>query len=214
MKTYPLPTIQLLPDAIILANGDYPVHPLPVSLLEKSDYVVCCDGAANAFMRTGKVPVAIVGDGDSLSDENHETFSHLIHTMADQETNDQTKAFQYCTEHHKNDIFILGATGKREDHTLGNISLLADYIEQASVSMLTDYGVFTPVAVDSLFECLPGQQISIFALEPAEITVSGLLYPINKRILTNWWQGTLNEATGNCFAIYTTGKVVVFRAYL
>lgn len=214
MKIYLLPTVTSLPAAIILANGDYPVHPLPVTLLEKSNYVVCCDGAANEFVRTGKIPVAIVGDGDSLSSENHTCFSHLMYAMADQETNDQTKAFQYCIEHQKKDIFILGATGKREDHTLGNISLLADYMEQASVSMLTDYGVFTPVSTDSLFESLPGQQISIFALEPAEITVSGLLYPINNRILTNWWQGTLNESAGSYFSIYTTGKIVVFRAYL
>lgn len=42
-------------------------------------------------------------------------------------------------------IDILGATGKREDHTLGNISLLFDYMRQGlDVTMQTDYGSFTP----------------------------------------------------------------------
>ena len=35
------------PEAVILANGEYPSHPLPLQMLENAEFVVCCDGAAN-----------------------------------------------------------------------------------------------------------------------------------------------------------------------
>ena len=79
-------------DAVILANGEYPVAPLPLSLLEEAPYVACCDGGADAYIAHGYVPDIIIGDGDSLSEENRKRFAGLIHYNPDQETNDQTKA--------------------------------------------------------------------------------------------------------------------------
>jgi len=57
---------------------------------------------------------------------------------------------------------IVGATGKREDHTLGNISLLADYMKTAKVVMVTDYGIFTPMQGITEFTSHKGQQVSLF----------------------------------------------------
>ncbi len=211
MKKYPLLTVDKIPSAIILANGDYPIHSLPLALLAKTDYVVCCDGATNGFVGSGRTPSAIVGDGDSLSEENRACFSDIIHSMAEQETNDLTKAFNFCLEQNKKELLILGATGKREDHTLGNISLLAEYMDKAKVEMVTDYGVFTPISENSEFESYPGQQVSIFNFSDAIISQEGLLYTLPT--LRRWWQGTLNAALSNHFIIYTTGKALIFRAY-
>ena len=38
------------PDAVILADGEYPVHEYPLRLLRETPYIVCCDGAANTFI--------------------------------------------------------------------------------------------------------------------------------------------------------------------
>jgi thiamine pyrophosphokinase len=211
MKRYPLLTITDTPSAIILANGDYPVHPLPLALLAKNDYVVCCDGATDEFVRSGRIPVAIVGDGDSLSELNKKQFASILHSVPDQDTNDLTKAFNYCLQQGKKKILILGATGKREDHTLGNISLLAEYMCEADVEMVTDYGVFTPISEDCEFESYPGQQVSIFNLSNAVISQEKLQYTLPP--LLQWWQGTLNASLSNHFIIHTTGKAIVFRAY-
>ena len=88
----------------------------------------------------------------------------------------------------------MGATGKREDHTLGNISLLADYMEQAEVRMLTDYGLFIPIKEDSVFESFPTQQVSVFNMGATELSADGLVYPLSA--FTNWWQGTFNAFLG------------------
>ena len=140
------------PEAVILANGEYPTHVLPLKILEEAKFVVCCDGAANEYILRGHTPDIIIGDGDSLSPENKTRFSDIIHHIADQETNDQTKAVHFLQEKGYQRIAIVGATGKREDHTLGNISLLLDYMKSGmEVRTVTDYGVFIPASGTQTF---------------------------------------------------------------
>jgi hypothetical protein len=52
--------------------------------------------------------------------------------------------------------------------------------------------------------------ISFFCIDRAEVTLHGLRYPLNKAILANWWQGTLNESLGDAFTIETWGRTIVF----
>ena len=150
-------------DAVILANGDYPSASLPLQILKEAPYVACCDGGANEYIAKGLLPDIIIGDGDSLSEENRMKHASLIHHNPDQETNDQTKAVQYLLSQGKKRIAIVGATGKREDHTIGNISLLMEYMRMGiNARMYTDYGVFIPCRNTSTLECRVGQQMSIF----------------------------------------------------
>ena len=68
-------------------------------------------------------PEAIVGDLDSLSPEIAERFADRLYQDSEQDTNDLTKAVRWCIDKGYEEIVILGATGKREDHTIANISL-------------------------------------------------------------------------------------------
>jgi thiamine pyrophosphokinase len=110
-------------------------------------------------------------------------------------------------------VVILGATGHREDHTLGNISLMAEYLKEADVRIITDHGIFLPAGNGEVVSSLPGQQVSLFTPDvSAEIDSEGLKYPLAGRRLTNWWRGTLNEATGTGFILRYNSNypVIVF----
>ena len=199
-------------EAVVLANGEYPVHPLPSEVLAKAPYVVCCDGAADEYIRRGNIPDAIIGDGDSLSKENMLRYGHLLHRISDQDTNDQTKAVNFLLAQGKQRIAIVGATGKREDHTLGNISLLIDYMRAgADVCTYTDYSVIIPCRDTCSFPCRPGQQVSIINFTACNLHAKRLVYPLSD--FTNWWQGTLNECTGTEFTIEAKGKYLVIINY-
>lgn len=201
------------PEAVILANGEYPTHPLPLRILEEAKFVVCCDGAANEYIARGHTPDIIIGDGDSLLPEYKERFSSIMHQISDQETNDQTKAVLFLQEKGFGKIAIVGATGKREDHTLGNISLLIDYMKMGmEVRTITDYGAFIPVKDTQTFASHPGQQVSILNFGAEGLQGEGLVYPLSD--FSNWWQGTLNEATANRFTIHCKGDYLVFLASL
>ena len=202
-------------DTVIVANGTFPRHPTPLSFLRNASRIICCDGATESLLGYGLEPDFITGDMDSLSQTLKQRYSQRLHHDTDQETNDLTKAVNFCTERQWNKITILGATGKREDHSIGNISLLLDYAANAQVQMITDYGVFMPLSCSGCFESFAGQQVSIFSITPDTIfTFQGLKYPLSKQTLTSWWQGTLNEALGNEFYIeMDCGKALIFRQH-
>ena len=105
-----------------------------------------------------------------------------------------------------------GATGKREDHALGNISLLADYAQRGlEVRMLTDYGIFIPCRGTTRCQAPVGTQVSIFAFGATQLRSEGLRYALHD--LTNWWQGTLNEVTASDFTIHADGCYLIYAAY-
>lgn len=212
LKHFPFPTEASTSDVVILANGDFPTHRIPLTILQRAKCVICCDGAANEYIRRGYVPKFIIGDCDSLAPEFRSEYAGITCYSSDQETNDLTKAVVYCISQRLTNIIIVGATGKREDHTIGNVSLLIDYIDLVdSVQIITDHGVFTATDSDSTFECEVGGAVSIFSFKMAPVRGRGLKYPL--RAFTNWWQGTLNTATANPFTLLVREKVLVFRGF-
>lgn len=213
MKKYKLPVQNQHSETVILANGDFPSHPIPLSILKQATTIVCCDGATDSLVQAGITPNAIVGDCDSLSDENKERFASIIHRVHEQDTNDLTKAVHYCIGKGINKVTILGATGKREDHTLGNISLLCEYMKDIEAEMITDHGSFVAIDHNSSFESYPKQQVSFFCIDQCPITTHYLVYPVKNQIFNNWWQGTLNESIGEEFGIDTDGRIIVYRAF-
>jgi len=200
---------------VILANGTFPGHPVSLSFLYEALRIISCDGATEYLLEYGLEPDFIAGDLDSLSPTLQQRFNHCLHHDSDQNTNDLTKAVNFCIQRQWNEITILGATGKREDHSIGNIALLADYAANAKVQLITDYGVFMPLLKSERFESFAGQQVSIFSLTPDTVfTFRGLKYPLMKENISLWWQGTLNEATGAEFYIdMDKGKALVFRQH-
>ena len=196
-------------EAVVLANGEYPTAPLPLQILADAPYVVCCDGGADEYIRNGHSPYLIIGDCYYISEENRKKYGHLIHRIAEQESTAQTKAVNYLLSQGKRRIAIVGATGKREDHTLGNISLLMDYMRAgAYVRSYTDHGIFNPCRNTCTFTCQPGQQVSFINFNALKLHGLGLVYPLSD--FTNWWQGTLNECIGTEFTIEAEGEYLVF----
>ena len=202
-------------DTVILANGSFPAHPVPLSLLRSARRILCCDGAADRLAEYGLEPSRVVGDLDSLSPGGRERFAGKLVPVEEQATNDLAKAFRYACAHGWKRLGIVGASGGREDHTLANLSLLADFAETAEVRLYTDTGLFTPCLRSTVFASYPGQQVSIFSFEPGlRIYGEGLVYPLDRVPFTRWWQAALNEASGHEFKLtFVGGPLLVFQTY-
>lgn len=192
--------------AVILANGTFPESGIPSGYLRGADKIICCDGAVVKLVQSGMEPWAIVGDLDSVPEELESKYSDRIYRDDDQDTNDLTKAVKFAIGKGFDSLVILGATGVREDHTIGNISLIAEYARFVEVIMVTGYGIFVPLYSGSKVSCTPGQQVSVFS--PGTnmgIKSSGLKYPLEGLALNSWWMGTLNEATGESISLEFDG---------
>ena len=197
---------------VIVGNGEFPTTPLTLKILKEATTVILCDGAANSYIKTGRNFDVIIGDGDSVSTEVMQNYASKIIINSDQETNDQTKAINLLYSKGITEVSIIGATGKREDHSLGNISLLIDYMQQGiNAKIFTDYGVFIPVTGNAKVLVNPKQKVSIFNYNCTEMSAIGLKYPI--RAFNALWQGTLNEALNNEIIISTNGQYLLYLAH-
>lgn len=204
---------------VILANGEFPSSDHTTRLLEQADRVICCDGAAEKLLEYGITPDLIVGDMDSLPLHLQERFSAIIRPDKDQETNDLTKAFKAAVDPLPDVIHILGATGRREDHTMANVSLLADYAEAlagsgCTIDMVTECGVFkASCGKDVSYSCPTGVEISIFAFDNSlRINCEGLQYDTSRVAFDTLWKATLNKSTAREFSLHLNhpAKVIVF----
>lgn len=203
-------------DCIVIANGLFPTRKEVLDYLNRIPVLIACDGAALELLKQGCRLTAVVGDLDSLPKELRKGAEYEVVHSSEQMTNDLTKAVNYAFERGCRRLLILGATGLREDHTLGNISLLTEYIGLFDrIEMMSDFGVLIPIKKTTRFNSERGQQISIFCITPeVELTTTGLRWEVKDRNFGSWWEGTLNEATGEEFTIAFEGsaKVVVYKA--
>lgn len=200
--------------AVIVGNGQFPKKEYPLYLLESADCVVCCDGALDTYLRhcSGRNlrrPDVVVGDMDSLSKKTAERFRDIAVKIDEQETNDQSKAFHYILEHFPDvdTIHILGATGKREDHTIGNLSLLMEYAREmrrqdcgrtVSVDIVSDWSTAFAITDTCTLDVGEGRSVSIICPDNSlNIKSEGLVWPTDNVVFDNLWQATLNRASAD-----------------
>ena len=196
---------------VIICDGSFPRTEYPRYLIRTADFIICCDGALKKFIRNSKaifgterLPDRVVGDMDSLPESLRKKHADIIVKIDEQEHNDQTKAFRWVMENIEDieSITILGATGQREDHTIGNISLLMEYARMydlegmgIQVQMITDHATIVAVTDTVEMDCGEGRQISILSPDNTlRIKSQGLRWKTDDVVFDNWWKATLNVA--------------------
>lgn len=202
--------------AVIIGNGDFPRKEFPRALLRQADLVVCCDGGVSSFLRnrarifsTAREPDLIIGDMDSIPRKLAGRYSTILIHSSDQETNDQTKAFRHIVENHPevSTVHILAGTGKREDHTVANLSLLMDYAskygasgnpseDEVFVDMVSDHSTAFALTDSCDLHIGAGRSFSLFSPDNSlRIESSGLVWPTGGVVFDNWWKASLNKSS-------------------
>lgn len=192
-------------DITILCDGAFPTRPFPLFLLDNAGGVVCCDGALEKLLEYNPQarPLAVVGDMDSLSKELQERYSDIVVHVSEQDHNDLTKAMRWVMVNHPEveTVHILGATGLREDHTVGNLGLMMEYtrmfdLGDKRVEMVSDYGTAFVICRSCDLHLGEGRRFSIFSADPSlRISSTGLEWPLDGVVFDAWWKATLNRTT-------------------
>ena len=113
----------------------------------------------------------------------------------------------YCAQQGWRDPVIVGATGKREDHSLGNVFRALDY----GCEIVTDRGHFIPVCGKATLKVSKGAAVSIFAPDvKTRMTSKGLEWPLDEVRFRNLYCATLNRATASRVVLIATRPVSVF----
>ena len=199
---------------VIVANGTFPIHNIPLEKIKKAACIIACDGATDTLLNHGFKPHLIIGDMDSISKEKKKEFKDIIIENKNQSNNDLRKAIDYARKNNINNISILGGTGKREDHTIGNIFSLLDY-KDLNIKLYTNTGIFSCIHGSQNIESFKGQQVSIFAPDTSiKITSKYLKYNFNNNSVNSLFYGTLNESIESNFSLKLShGNILIFQSY-
>lgn len=201
---------------VIIAGGDFPKKEYPRLLVREADIIVCCDGSAlKAFLRNRKsifgnetrLPDAVVGDLDSLSGSLSGEYKDLLVRVAQQDDNDLAKAFHHVVEKYPDvdRITFLAATGKREDHTIGNLGQLMEFARfldssgrDISLEAISDHSTIIPITDSCELFVGEGRSVSLFSPDNTlNIKSEGLVWQTGGVVFDNWWKASLNRASAD-----------------
>lgn len=203
------------PEAVILANGSFPTHSVPLRILKSSNPVICCDGAVNSLEKAGLNPSLIIGDMDSIQPVLLEKYKNKIVHLKGQSDSDLEKTLKFCLDENISKLNCLGISGVREDHLLSNLFLLWNYSNQLDISVYTDSGQFSFIIKQADLTSFPGQQVSIFSKIPdLKITTKNLKFQLTDTPLPFLYKGCSNESLSDSFMIECQdGTLMIFQKY-
>lgn len=191
----------------ILLNGEP-----PIKFPDLSAYSLVCatDGAFNTLNLNGITPDFISGDFDSVNvlpknievistpDQNFTDFHKILHILKD-------RGFY--------DIHVFGASGKEQDHFLGNLHTALQWKGDLKLTFFDDFGFyFLANKKEKLLNCY-GKKVSLFPFPSAtEVTTAGLKYALNNETLAFEGRiGTRNIAIANTVVItFREGNLFLF----
>jgi thiamine pyrophosphokinase len=182
-----------------------------INQITNSDYIIAVDGSANKLFDIEIIPDVIIGDLDSLQNNNNKNIE-LVKTPNQNKT-DFRKTLEWCIEKNILNISIFGISGESEDHFLGNYYTLSDFGEKISWKAFTDFSVISPCTGNKKFESFKGQKVSLFCMKGSSIVNSeNLEYPLQSYHLKPSDDAIRNLSLEDYFTIESTTTILVFQS--
>ncbi len=193
--------------ALIIANGAACSNELLGQLLEWSPLVVVLDSAMERVVELGIKVDVLLGDFDRGFDSNYYKETHypieIMHTP-DQNKTDLEKAFDYLHTRNIPAVNVVWATGKRADHTITNLTTIANYRDKLKIVIIDDHSkVFL---MPRKFEKWYTEKTAISLIPIGKVTginSTNLHYPLKEDTLT------MGYRTGSSNFVANDGIVVI-----
>lgn len=109
----------------------------------KFDVTIAVDGGLGAVKRMGLKPDYVVGDFDTVSQDTLREYERLPDVVierhqAEKDETDTELALRLAMEAGLTELTLLGATGGRLDHLIGNVHLLYDCLQKGVSASIID----------------------------------------------------------------------------
>lgn len=191
----------------LLLNGEPPKR-----LPDLSKYVIVCatDGAYQYLKEQKIKPNFVSGDFDSLQDLPNDI--EIIHTP-DQDFTDFDKILKILADKVFLHIDIYGASGKEQDHFLGNLHTAIQWKNKLKLTFFDEYSYFFLADKNTEITNCKDKIVSLVPFPKASnISTKGLQYPlINEDLQFGERIGTRNKANENNIKItFESGELFIF----
>ena len=171
---------------VVVANGDLEDLAFYKNLVKPDDFIICANGGCGYALAIGLKPDLVIGDLDSLNQNDQEKIHRLdpelIQHPTAKDKSDLELAIDKAVKMKPGEILIIGALGgKRADHAFINMLLLNTPLQHDIPARIVDrtHNVFI-IKNKAIIEGKSGDYFSLFALtgEAGGITTEGLKYSL------------------------------------
>lgn len=193
--------------AFLLLNGEKPKQ-LPD--LSKYDMVCATDGAYYFLEKQNIVPDFVAGDLDSST--NIPNTIEVLETP-NQDFTDFDKILQILYNKGFKKIDVFGASGKSQDHFLGNLHTALTFKNKLEITFFDNYSSYFLAKNTNKLKVKKGNIVSLIPFPIAKnISTTNLQYPLKKETLVFGKRiGTRNKAIANKIKIeFTEGDLFIF----
>ncbi len=181
---------------VIIGGGDCTAEILKANITEH-DYIICADSGYDIAIKAKILPDLLIGDFDSIISVPDNM--SIITLPIEKDVTDSVAAYNEGVRLGFKSFVLFGGTGGRFEHTLANISLMANAsISKFYFEIIDNKHIFRSITNSSIkIEKKDNQQISVFAYgnKAFGVTETGFHYPLNNYILDpfNGALGTSND---------------------
>lgn len=155
---------------------------------EKVDFILAVDGGANHCIKASVIPNLILGDLDSISKKTLKFVKSkdiIIEKFPrKKDATDTELSLDYLIEKGYRDITLMGVTGSRMDHSLGNIFLLNSLKKKnIEARIIDDNNIICLVEDNLILSRKENSFISIIPISTCGIRISlkGFEYNLDRR---------------------------------
>jgi thiamine pyrophosphokinase len=206
--------------ALIIANGEACSRNLLDQLLEWSPIVMVLDGAIDRVIPLGIKIDILAGDFDRDKDPKeilqYQNSVEIIHTP-DQDKTDLEKGIELLIERGNTFINIIWATGRRADHTINNMTLLASYKNKANLVIYDDYSKIFLLKKQYTKWYTKGTPISLIPIgDVSGVSTKGLVYNLeNEELKLGYRTSSSNEVSedGQIYVSYENGDLLMMECW-
>lgn len=203
--------------AVIVANGSVRWTPTAYRLAAGAAPLVAADGGANHLARVGLMPAMVVGDLDSIRPATRAWLGEeRIRERADQDRTDLDKALEYVLDENlAARVVVLGWSGDRVDHTLGNLGLLARRALGPALCFVAPGETVLALRGHASLAAIPGETWSFWTLDPAvRVSLAGVRWPVADLALDLAGRPSIsNLATATTVEVTASGGPVLIRRH-
>ncbi len=175
----------------ILAFAGGRLGPWATTLIREDDILVGIDKGAFFLVEHGFKPDLAIGDFDSVTPLEKSKIQSMANRFIDcdpvyKDLTDTEMAMTWAIEQQPEDLFLLGASGTRLDHTLANIQVLIKPLRAGvQCKLIDEHNTVQLIDRELRLEASDYTNVSLLPLTPfvKGITLRGFRYPLQDAVL-------------------------------
>jgi len=184
--------------ALLVANGQIENPLLLLELLINAYHfnnkflIVSADGALKNCLYLKLVPDIVIGDIDSIREDDKKIFKTsntkvlFIKSPCEKDESDTQLALEYLVKNNIKNIILIGALGKRMDHSFANLlNISSEKLKNAEIKIIDENYEFSVLRHSAEISGIIGNTLSIFSLTPGTyfVNTDGLKYKLHEEKL-------------------------------